>query len=159
MAEKKKKTTVAAVEELAIPIAESLDLELWDIQFVKEGASWYLRIYIDKPGGVNIDDCEQMSRAIDGPLDEEDLIAQSYYLEVSSPGIERKLVRDEHFEKKIGEKVKVHMIRPIDNVRDFEGVLTDYTNGMVTITLADDETMSFDKKDASWIKLDDFGGF
>ena len=94
--------TVAAVWEIAAPVAEQLGLSIWDIRFQKEGVSWYLRIYIDKEGGVGITDCENFSRAVDGPLDEADPIEQSYYLEVSSPGVERQLTRDEHFKKYIG---------------------------------------------------------
>ena len=86
--------TVAAVWEIAAPVAEQLGLSIWDIRFQKEGVSWYLRIYIDKEGGVGITDCENFSRAVDGPLDEADPIEQSYYLEVSSPGVERQLTRD-----------------------------------------------------------------
>ena len=93
MAKKEKGNTVAAVWQIAQPIAESLGLELWDVRFVKEGADWFLRIFIDKEDGVSIDDCEAMSRAIDKPLDDADPISQSYCLEVSSPGVERELVR------------------------------------------------------------------
>ncbi len=104
--------TVAAVWEIAAPVAEQLGLSIWDIRFQKEGVSWYLRIYIDKEGGVGITDCENFSRAVDGPLDEADPIEQSYYLEVSSPGVERQLTRDEHFKKYIGSPVMVRLIRP-----------------------------------------------
>ena len=90
--------TVAAVWDIAAPIAEQLGLDIWDIRFVKEGADWFLRIFIDKDGGVTIEDCENMSRAMDAPLDEADPIPQSYCLEVSSPGVERELTRDSHFE-------------------------------------------------------------
>ena len=103
--------TVAAVWEIAAPVAEQLGLSIWDIRFQKEGVSWYLRIYIDKEGGVGITDCENFSRAVDGPLDDADPIEQSYYLEVSSPGVERQLTRDEHFKKYIGSPVMVRLIR------------------------------------------------
>ena len=109
----KGKNTVTAVWEIVEPYAKELGLEIWDVRFLKEGASWYLRIFIDKDGGVGIDDCVNLSHAIDKPLDESDPIEQAYYLEVSSPGIERDLVRPEHFEAYIGEKVKVKMIRPV----------------------------------------------
>ena len=130
-----KKNTVALVEELAAPIAESLGLRIWDVRYLKEGSQWFLRIYIDKDGGVNINDCEAMSRAIDKPLDELDPIEGEYILEVSSPGIERELIRDRHFEAFIGADVMVRMIRPIEGVgKEFKGVLTAYDNGEVTIT-------------------------
>lgn len=148
--------TVAAVWQIAEPIAQSLGLELWDVRFVKEGVSWYLRIFIDKEGGVGIEDCENMSRAIDGPLDEADPIEQSYCLEVSSPGIERELVRDEHFERYKGEKVIVKLIRPYEGRRDFRGVLEKYDGKNITVRLENGEGLCFEKKEASYIKLDDF---
>ena len=129
--------TVAAVWEIAAPVAEQLGLSIWDIRFQKEGVSWYLRIYIDKEGGVGITDCENFSRAVDGPLDEADPIEQSYYLEVSSPGVERQLTRDEHFKKYIGSPVMVRLIRPRDGERDFKGTLESYDNGMITVTRED----------------------
>ena len=99
MAEKSKGgNTAAAVRALAEPIAAQLGLSVWDVTFTKEGAQWYLRIYIDKPDGVDIDDCERMTRAIDPVLDEADPIEDAYLLEVSSPGIERELTRADHFE-------------------------------------------------------------
>ena len=94
--------TVAAVWALAEPLAQQLGLTLWDIRFVKEGASWYLRVFVEKEGGVSVDDCVAMSHALDGPLDETDPIEQNYYLEVSSPGLERELTRDEHFQALLG---------------------------------------------------------
>ena len=96
-AKKKGGNTVALVRRLAEPIARDLGLMLWDVRFVKEGADWFLRIFIDKPEGIGIEDCEAMSRAINGPLDELDPVEQSYCLEVCSPGMNRELTRDEHF--------------------------------------------------------------
>jgi ribosome maturation factor RimP len=147
------------VWELAEPIAKDLGLILWDVRFQKEGANWFLRIFIDKEGGVNIDDCVNMSHALDGPLDELDPIEQSYSLQVSSPGIERELTRDFHFEQNIGEKVMVRFIHAYEGKRDYKGVLIDYDNGMVTIELDDEIGLGFNKKEASYVKLDDFGGF
>ena len=129
-----KSNIVSIVEQLAKPFADRLGLELWDIQFVKEGASYYLRIFIDKDGGVSIDDCEAMSRAIDSELDRVDPIEQSYCLEVSSPGIERNLTKDWHFEKYLGSKIKARLIRPNENgQRDIEGELVSYDNGYAGI--------------------------
>lgn len=108
-----KKTTVTdRVSSLAEPLASQLGLKIWDIEYVKEGASWFLRIYIDKDGGVTIDDCETFSRAIDGPLDEADPIDTQYYLEVSSPGVERELKKDWQFAQYIGTPVRARLIRP-----------------------------------------------
>lgn len=159
MAEKKK-NTVSLVWELAEPIAEDLGLILWDVRFLKEGTDWYLRIIIDKADTpVSIEDCVAMSQALDAPLDEADPIACSYSLQVQSPGIERELVRDFHFTQNIGGNITVRLIRAVDGVREFKGVLSGYENGTVTLTKANGDMLSFDKKDASWIKLDDFGGF
>lgn len=158
MAEKKKQgNTVSLVWELAEPIAEELGLSLWDVRFLKEGAVWYLRIFIDKPEGVTIDDCEAMSRAIDEPLDRLDPIEQNYCLEVSSPGIERELVRDEHFEAFLSAPVMVKLIRPGENgIRELKGTLLSHDKENVTIMLEGDGPVTIRKKDTVYIKLDDF---
>ena len=148
--------TVAAVRKIVEPIAEQLGLEIWDIRFLKEGTTWYLRIFIDKDGGVSIDDCVEMTRAINKPLDEADPIEQAYCLEVSSPGIERELTRDEHFLKCIGQKIMVKTIRPIDGKRDFKGVLESYDNGTIGFRADDGMGLAFTKKEVSFVKLDDF---
>lgn len=148
--------TVKTVWEIVEPIANELGLKIWDVRFLKEGSSWYLRIFIDKDGGVSIDDCVDLTHAINDPLDEADPIEQAYFLEVSSPGVERELVRDEHFSAYLGEKIKIKMIRPIDGQREFSGVLSDYTDGNITIALEDGKGFTFTKKEASWVKLDDF---
>ena len=150
-----KGSVVAQVEKLAQPIASELGLELWDIEFVKEGASWFLRIFIDKEGGVTIDDCESLSRAIDGPLDENDPIDQQYYLEVSSPGIERELKRDRHFELMKGHTVRIRLIRPDDRgLRELEGELISYENSMITIN--DGEGLiTVRRQDTAFVKLID----
>lgn len=152
----KGKNTVAEVRKLVEPYADELGLSIWDVRFLKEGADWYLRIFIDKEGGVGIDDCVALSHAIDKPLDECDPIEQAYNLEVSSPGLERDLVRDEHFEAYTGKKIKVKMIRPIDNKREFSGVLESYDNGNITIRFEDESGFTFVKKEASWVRADDF---
>ena len=156
MAKSKGGNVVAAVWEIAEPIAEELGLELWDIRFVKEGTDWFLRIFIDKEGGVGITDCENMSRAIDKPLDDADPIEQSYCLEVSSPGIERDLSRESHFEACKGKKIKVKLIRAVDGIREFSGILEDYEGMKIVLRLEDGSAMNIDKKETSYIKLDDF---
>lgn len=157
MAGKKQGNTVQLVENLAKPIAEKLGLKLWDVRFVKEGAEWYLRIFIDKDSGVTIDDCEAMSRAIDAPLDELDPIEQNYCLEVSSPGIERELLREEHFEAFLGANVMIKLIRPDKNGnREFKGTLIAHDKESVTVALPDGERLVINKKDTVYIKLDDF---
>ena len=148
--------TVKTVWDIATPFADELGLKIWDVRFLKEGSSWYLRIFIDKDGGVSIDDCVDLTHAINKPLDEADPIEQAYFLEVSSPGVERDLVRDEHFTAYIGEKIKVKMIRPVEGKREFSGILADYSDGNITISLEDESGFTFTKKEASWIKVDDF---
>ena len=158
LADSKGKNTVSIVEELAAPIAEKLGLRIWDVRYLKEGSQWYLRVFIDKDGGVDINDCENMSRALDEPLDKADPIENEYILEVSSPGIERQLVRPAHFEEFIGADIMVKMIRPIEGIgKEFKGVLTAFEDGMVTITdHSGENTVTINKKDAAYIKLDDF---
>ena len=148
--------TVKTVWEIVEPFASELGLRIWDVRFLKEGASWYLRIFIDRDGGVSIDDCVDLTHAINKPLDEADPIEQAYFLEVSSPGVERDLVRDEHFLSNIGEKIKVKMIRPVEGKREFSGVLESYEGGNITLRAEDESGITFTKKEASWVKLDDF---
>ena len=158
MAGNKKKGTAREVWELVQPIVEGFDLTLWDVRYEKEGSQWFLRVFIDKEDGVDINDYENVSRAIDKPLDELDPITDNYILEVSSPGIERELVLDTHFEQFIGADIMVKMIRPIEGIgKEFKGVLKAYDKGEVTIADHSDENeVVIAKKDAAYIKLDDF---
>lgn len=151
-----KQNTIQKVEEIVTPFAKALGLAIWDIRFAKEGSDWYLRIFIDKDGGISIDDCVDLTHAITKPLDEADPISQSYMLEVSSPGVERELTKDEHFEKYIGFPVMMRAIRAIDGVRDFNGILKSYENKKITVELQDESVITIDKKDTSYVKLDDF---
>ncbi len=151
------KNTVSLVWDIAEPIAEELGLILWDVLFEKEGANYYLKIFIDKDGGVGIDDCVNMSHALDEPLDKEDPVDRQYNLQVSSPGIERKLTRPFHFEYAMDEKVILRLIRPFENKREFKGVLVDYSDkGDVTIAIDEENTMTCSKAEIAWVKLDDF---
>ena len=136
MAEKKKGGNVVnAVWEIAEPIAKELGLILWDVKFQKEGANWYLRIIIDKVGGVGIDDCVAMNDALDAPLDEADPIDQSYNLQISSPGIERDLKNPMHYMACIGWDVEVKLFAALDGRKTVKGILADYDeeNGIFTI--------------------------
>lgn len=151
--------TAAACYKLALPEAESLGLVLWDVRFVKEGPVWYLRIYIDKEDGfISIDDCTAMSRRMDKILDREDPIPHAYCLEVSSPGIERELVRSEHFVRFQGFPVEVRLYRPVENKREFRGNLTGYDNNSVQIRTDDNREILFLKKDISAVHLTDESG-
>ncbi|MFO7160300.1 MAG: ribosome maturation factor RimP [[Clostridium] cellulosi] len=149
----RKGNVVTVVEQLANPIAERLGLTIWDVEFVKEGASYYLRVFIDKDEGVTIDDCENMSRALDKELDRVDPIDQSYCLEVSSPGIERELKRDWHFEKYIGNRVKVRLIRPNSSgLRDIDGILKSYDGTAVEIETPDAGVLVIKRSEAAYIR-------
>ncbi len=160
MAKAKKGGNVTkTVWEIAEPIAAELGLSIWDVRFVKEGAEHYLRIFIDKEEGISIDDCVDMTHAIDKPLDDADPISVSYILEVSSPGAERLLTRDEHFEKYIGKNVWVKLIRPLDGEREFKGVLDSYENGDIAFTSHEGRSFVFNKKEASFVKADDFADY
>lgn len=157
MAKRKQgKNTVEIVRDIAKPIADSLGLDLWDVRFIKEGTQWYLRIFIDKEEGISIEDCEAMSRAIDKPLDDADPINQSYCLEVCSPGIERKLVRDEHFERFIGADIKIRLIRAnSEGKKELYGKLLNISGNIVQIE-SEGQSINIDKKDTASIRLDDF---
>ena len=158
MADKKGGSTVDAVWKLIEPIVNDLGLQLWDVRYVKEGAQWYLRVYIDKDGGVGIEDCERVSRSIDEPLDRLNPIEQSYCLEVCSPELERELIRPEHYKRFLGADIMVKMIRPIEGIgKEFGGVLKDYDKGEIIIEDHDGEnSVTVNKKDIVWVKLDDF---
>ncbi|MGN0453492.1 MAG: ribosome maturation factor RimP [Ruminococcus sp.] len=158
MKESKGGSVCESVKALVEPIAEGLGLQLWDVRYLKEGAQWYLRIFIDKEGGVSVDDCETVSRAVDEPLDALDPIKEAYILEVSSPGLERELVRDEHFEKYRGADITVRLIRPMEILgKEFKGVLKDFNKDTVTVEDHSGENeVTVNRKDTAWIKLDDF---
>lgn len=134
---------------------EECGVELWDVRFLKEGASWYLRVFIDSAEGISIDDCTKVSRAIDPIIDEADPIDVPYYLEVCSPGIERELSRPEHFEKKTGETVKLKLYKAIDGQKEFKGTLAAVNGDELEISV-DGVTRSFKIKEISKATLCDF---
>jgi len=143
---------VDLVTELARPIVLENGLELWDVEYVSEGGQWYLRIYIDKEGGVSIDDCEKVSRALDPILDEKDPIPTSYIFEVSSAGLERTLKQPAHFQRFLGENVEVKLYKPLDGSKLYAGNLTAHENGDVTIDCGG-KTMHFTKKQVASVRL------
>lgn len=120
---------------LAQPVVEAEGCEIWDVEYVKEAGAWYLRVYIDKAGGVSIDDCEAVSRALDPVLDEADPIPTSYIFEVSSAGVERELKRPRDFEKFLGSQVEVRHYQPVDGAKAHTGTLRGYADGAVTIEI------------------------
>ena len=140
-------------EEILLPIVEEYGFELVDVEYVKEGSNWYLRAYIDKPGGIGVNDCEAVSRRLSDILDEKDYIEDSYILEVSSPGLGRPLKKEKDFARSLGEEVEVRTYRAIDRQKEFIGILKDYDKDTVTIEYEDGETMTFDKADIALIRL------
>lgn len=157
MAEKKASGgVVAAVVAIAEPLAEQLGLLLWDVRFVKEGASWILRVIIDKEEApVSINDCVDMTHLLNPALDEADPIEQSYCLEVCSPGVERELVRPEHFEYCLGWPVRVGLFAPIDGQREIAGILTEYDAGNITLETEEGDSIALDKKAYSAVHVID----
>lgn len=140
------------VTALAAPIVQAQGCRLWDVEYVKEAGAWYLRVYIDKEGGVSIDDCEAVSRPLSDALDEADPIEGSYTLEVGSAGIDRVLRKPEHFAAYVGSEVEVRLYRPVDGRKDHVGVLQAYENGDVTIETAEGPR-TFVKKDVAQTRL------
>ena len=122
------------VEKRLRPIIEDLNYDLYDVQFIKEGKDYYLRIIIDKQGTIDIKDCEIVNDAINDVLDEEDYIKQQYYLEVSSPGLERVLRKKEHFLKQIGNEIMVKLFKPIDKEKELKGILKEYNDNELILT-------------------------
>ena len=140
-------------EEILLPIVEENGFELVDVEYVKEGSTWYLRAYIDKPGGINIDDCEVVSRRLSDILDEKDYIDDAYILEVSSLGLGRPLKKEKDFKRSLGEEVEIRTYRMIDKQKEFTGILKDYDEKTVTIEMDDDTTKTFEKSDIALIRL------
>ncbi|NCC68081.1 MAG: ribosome maturation factor RimP [Clostridia bacterium] len=134
------------------PIVEQLGCELWDVEYVKEAGQFILRLYIDKDGGVSIDDCEAVSRAIDPILDEKDPISDSYVFEVSSAGLERQLKRPEHFAKFMGETVELKLYKAVNGAKVFSGTLDGYDNGNITLTVGT-ETIEFTKEQVAAVHI------
>ena len=134
-----KESIASRVEALAQPVAEGLGYELFDVEYVKEGPDFFLRLYITKEEGIAIDDCEAMSRAIDPLLDEADLIKDHYYLEVSSPGLERVLRKQEHFAASVGSEIDIRLFAPDENKKkSYNGVLSAYDEESITIDIAEE---------------------
>lgn len=134
--------------ELARPVVEACGCTLWDVEYIKEAGSWYLRLYIDKEGGVSINDCEAVSRPVSDLLDEADPIEGSYTFEVSSAGLERALKKPEHFDACMGMEVDVRLYRAVDGTKEYTGTLEGYEDGAVTVN-----GKTFEKKDVAAVRL------
>ena len=141
--------TVAA---LALPLVESAGCTLWDVEYVKEAGTWYLRVYIDKEGGVSIDDCEAVSRPLSDLLDQADPIEGSYTFEVSSAGADRPLRKPEHFARFQGAEVEVRLYRPREGRKEFVGTLKGYADGDVTLDIGGREAV-FTKQEIALVRL------
>ncbi|MCQ2520091.1 MAG: ribosome maturation factor RimP [Lachnospiraceae bacterium] len=148
----KRETYEAKTLELLKPIAESNSVEIYDVEYVEEAGEWYLRAYIDKEGGVTINDCEAVSRALSDALDVDDFIDDAYYLEVSSPGLGRSLKKDSHLEKSIGDEVDLKTYKAINKQKEFTGILKSFDALSVTLEI-NGEDVSFARKDVANIKL------
>ena len=140
-------------EELLEPIVTGIGFELVDVEYVKEAGTWYLRAYIDKPGGITVDDCEAVSRKFSDVLDEKDYIEDTYIFEVSSPGLGRPLKKDKDFQRSLGEEVEIRTYRPIDRQKEFVGELKAYDKESVTIVYEDDTEQTFQRQEIALIRL------
>ena len=143
----------AKAEEILTPIAESEGVSVYDVEYVKEGGEFYLRGYIDKPGGVNILDCENVSRRFSDELDKADFIEDAYTLEVSSPGLGRKQTEDRHLEKSIGQEIEVKFYKPVNGQKELSGILKAFDDKSITIADEDDKDIIIERADAAAIRL------
>lgn len=148
----KRGTYETRLEEILEPIAEAKGVSIYDVEYVKEGSDWYLRAYIDKPEGVNIVDCVDVSRALSEELDRLDFIEDAYILEVSSPGLGRTLKKDKHLEMSLGEDVEVRTYRPIEKRKEFAGILKAYDKETLTLEV-EEKDMIFARADIALIRL------
>ena len=149
----KRETYETRTEELITPILDRMNFELVDVEYVKEGGTWYLRAYIDKEGGITVNDCEAVAREMNEILDREDFVEDSYVFEVSSPGLGRTLKKEKHLSKSIGMEVELKTFKPVNGSKDFEGVLKAFDNDTLTLTVEDDQDLVFQRKDIAVIKL------
>ena len=140
------------VAQFAEPVVQSHGCTLWDVEYVREGGEWFLRLYIDKEGGVDIDDCENVSRAVDPVLDEKDPIPESYRFEVCSAGLERQLKRPSDFERFMGEPILLKTYQPKNGTKEFPGVLAGYDNGAVTVDM-NGTPLTFEKTEIALVRL------
>lgn len=149
----KKEMYEQKTEELLLPIMEQHQFELVDVEYVKEGGTWYLRAYIDKPGGITVDDCEVVSRRLSDLLDEKDYIEDAYILEVSSPGLGRPLKKDKDFARSIGEEIEIRTFRPIQHQKEFTGILKEFDKEKIVVEMDDQEQMEFMRSEIALVRL------
>lgn len=149
----KREEVEARTEKLVMPLIEEHQFELVDVEFVKEGSSRYLRLYIDKEGGITVDDCEAISRPLSDLLDRDDFIDESYVLEVSSPGLGRPLKKDKDFKRSLGEEVEIRLFRPVEHQKEWNGILTAYDGQTVTIETEQGIQKVFERVNLALIRL------
>lgn len=149
----KKENYEQKTEAILMPILKEHNFELVDVEYVKEGSSWYLRAYIDKEGGIAVDDCEVVSRALGDILDKEDFVEGAYILEVSSPGLGRPLKKERDFERSLGDEVEVRTYRAIDKQKEFTGILKAFDKESVTLEFDDETHMTIARTDIALIRL------
>lgn len=155
MAEKKGLKTADVIKELAEPLCKQLGLSLWDVRYEKEGATWYLRVFIDKAGGLDMDSCEEFSRLFNEILDDADPISDSYVFEAGSPGLGRELKTPEHFKAFIGESVKIKLYKAIDGEKELSAKLLSYDKENKKITVLDGCEKEIALSDCAFVKADD----
>ena len=143
----------AKTEQLIQPLIDANNFEMVDVEFVKEGSDWYLRVYIDKDGGITVDDCELISRAFNEILDREDYISEQYIFEVSSPGLMRPLKKEKDYKRSVGKLIDIKLYKPVDKCKEFTGVLDSYDKDTVTIKMDDDTQKTFDRSNLAMIRL------
>lgn len=149
----KRESYEARTEELITPIIERMNFELVDVEYVKEGGTWYLRAYIDKEGGITVNDCEAVAREMNEILDREDFVEDSYVFEVSSPGLGRPLKKEKDYVRSMGKEVEIRTYRAINREKEFYGLLAAYDDATVTIEQEDGEKLTFEKSDIALIRL------
>ena len=149
----KKELYEQKTEALLLPMMEEHQFELVDVEFVKEAGTWFLRAYIDKPGGITIDDCEVISRALSDRMDEEDFIEEAYILEVSSPGLGRPLKKDKDLERSLGESVDVKLFLAMDRQKEFTGILKAWDKDTVTLEFEEEAELVIERSNIALIRL------
>ncbi len=149
----KKEVYEQRTEELIQPILEEFNFELVDVEYVKEGGTWYLRAFIDKEGGITVNDCEDVARRMNDILDEEDYIPDSYVFEVSSPGLGRPLKKEKDYVRSMGKELEIRTYRAINHSKEFYGIMKAYDADTVTIEMESGEDMVFEKSDIALIRL------
>ena len=147
-----KKEIESKVVDLVQPIIDENSFELVDVEYVKEGSNWYLRVYVDKEGGIDIDDCVLVSRALEAKLDQDDFIKDAYILEVSSPGLTRPLKKDNDFKRNIGKQIEIRLYKAIDGRKEFEAKLVGYDAATITVELSEEE-LTYHRNDIAMVRL------